>query len=46
MKNIESVEEVHDFHLWCISVGKYALSVHVVSSKPMNVLKKITNLCK
>lgn len=28
---IDGVEEVHDFHVWSISVGKFALSAHVKS---------------
>ena len=26
---IPGVEEIHDFHLWSISVGKFALSLHI-----------------
>lgn len=37
---------VHDFHLWQISVGKYALSCHIDSSEPMKTLKIVTSLCK
>lgn len=37
---------VHDFHLWQISVGKYALSCHIDSSEPMKTLKLVTKLCK
>lgn len=37
---------VHDFHIWSISVGKYALSAHVSTSRPAEILKKVTELCK
>jgi zinc transporter 2 len=37
---------IHDFHLWQISVGKYALSCHIESPTPMETLKKVTNVCK
>jgi len=37
---------VHDFHLWQISVGKYALSCHIDSEEPMKTLKLVTKLCK
>jgi len=37
---------VHDFHLWQISVGKYALSCHIDSEHPMKTLKTVTHLCK
>lgn len=42
----EGAEAIHDFHLWQISVGKFALSCHVESTNPMETLKKITNVCK
>jgi len=25
---------IHDFHLWSISMGKYALSAHVETTEP------------
>lgn len=40
------VLQVHDFHLWSISVGKHALSAHVGTVNPNMVLKKITEVCK
>jgi len=36
--NIEGVEEVHDFHVWAMSVGKFSLTVHVKSDQPMKTL--------
>lgn len=38
--------DIHDFHIWSISVGKYALSAHIETKYPMEILKKVTNLCK
>jgi Co/Zn/Cd efflux system component len=32
--NIDSVEEIHDFHVWSLSVGKLAMSAHIRSSNP------------
>jgi zinc transporter 2 len=29
--NIPEVDEVHDFHVWAISVNKYSLSAHIIS---------------
>jgi zinc transporter 2 len=37
---------VHDFHLWSISIGKYALSAHIATANPNKVLKKVTDICK
>ena len=41
-----SETEIHDFHLWSISMGKFALSAHINCSEPMRALKKITELCR
>lgn len=46
IKNLGSDVGVHDFHIWSISVGKYALSAHVSTSNPAEILKKVTDLCK
>lgn len=38
--------EFHDFHLWSISSGKYAMTAHVICEKdPMRILKTITQIC-
>jgi zinc transporter 2 len=29
LANIKGVEDIHDFHVWSISQGKYALSCHI-----------------
>jgi Co/Zn/Cd efflux system component len=29
LKGIEHVKAIHDFHVWSISVGKYACSAHI-----------------
>lgn len=48
MKNLKdcNVTEVYDYHLWQMSVGKYAFSAHVVSSTPDIALRKLTEFCK
>jgi len=48
IRKIEGVKDVHDFHLWCISVGKFALSAHIHcdAANCMEALKKVTVLCK
>jgi len=38
--------EVHDFHLWSLSVGRYSMSCHIDSPTPMQTLKQVTELCK
>ena len=46
MCNIDGVEEVHDFHVWAMSVGKFSLTVHVKSDKPMKTLNMVTDLVR
>ena len=37
---------IRDFHLWSISVGKHALSAHIGTVNPNEVLRKVTTLIK
>lgn len=46
MQKIEGVDEVHEFHLWSISVGKLALSAHMTSKAPQQALQKVTEMLK
>ena len=46
MMLIEGVIEIHDLHIWSISIGKPAMSAHILSSKPLETLKKATNYCR
>ena len=36
--NLPGVLEIHDLHVWSISVGKYALSAHITSETPLKSL--------
>ena len=38
--NLEGVVEVHDLHVWVVSPGRTALSVHLVSNQANRVLKE------
>lgn len=47
IKQIQDGIKIHDFHLWSISMGKFALSAHVTcKNDPMFVLKEVTKTCK
>jgi len=38
--------DVHDFHIWSISVGKFALSAHVTTTqKGQLILKQVNKIC-
>lgn len=44
--SLPGVEDVHDFHLWSISVSKYAMSIHITSTHPLKTLSSVTDLCR
>lgn len=46
LSKLADVIEVHDLHIWQLTVGKPALSAHVVSSRPEKALKRATKLCR
>jgi solute carrier family 30 (zinc transporter), member 2 len=38
---------VHDLHVWSISMGKNAMTVHiVVAQDPLKTLQQVTDLCR
>ncbi len=43
---VVGVENVHDIHVWNISVGKPSISLHILSNLPQKSLEQATNLCK
>jgi zinc transporter 2 len=45
ISNVEGVTDVHDLHIWSISHGDPALSVHCNSSNP-NTLQDVYKVCK
>jgi zinc transporter 2 len=36
--DIEGITEIHDFHVWAITVNKFSLSAHLVSTTPLKSL--------
>ncbi|MEK6704512.1 MAG: cation diffusion facilitator family transporter [Bdellovibrionota bacterium] len=40
------VKEVHDLHIWTVSNGRLALSVHLISAEPETVLTTANHLLK
>eukprot|EP00831_Metopus_contortus_P058900 TRINITY_DN50985_c0_g1_i1.p1 TRINITY_DN50985_c0_g1~~TRINITY_DN50985_c0_g1_i1.p1 ORF type:complete len:163 (+),score=21.77 TRINITY_DN50985_c0_g1_i1:73-489(+) len=46
MMNVEGVEDLHDLHVWSLSTGKNALSVHLQSQQPYNTLHSARKLIK
>jgi cobalt-zinc-cadmium efflux system protein len=33
LKELDSIEDVHDLHIWTVASGRYALSAHLISTK-------------
>ena len=44
LEKVPGAGEVHDLHVWALSVGKSAMSAHISSTTPMITLKKATRL--
>ena len=43
---IPEVIELHDLHVWSLSIGKPYMSCHLMSSDPKSVLEKATRICQ
>jgi solute carrier family 30 (zinc transporter), member 2 len=43
---LDTVEEIHDFHVWSLSVGKIAMSAHIRSSVPHVAIAQMTEILK
>ena len=46
LEQAEAVEEIHDFHVWSISVGKLSLTCHIKSDRPTDALNSVTEICR
>jgi hypothetical protein len=46
MKAIPGVTDVHDLHIWCLSQGKPALSVHIGADDPQTALQQAEQICR
>jgi len=40
------VEEVHDFHIWALSVGKLSMTAHIRAGDKDSTLRKINKILK
>ena len=45
IEDLDCVNSVHDLHVWSLSVGKRAMSVHLVSRDPAAALREATRIC-
>lgn len=40
LRNIPGVKQIHDLHVWSLSVGKVSMSCHICCDNPQKTLKK------
>lgn len=47
IRNLGEDVDLHDFHLWSISMGKFAMSAHVTTTQdPQKILREVNKICK
>lgn len=46
LMNIDDIVDIHDVHVWSLSLGKTALSAHYLSNNPQRTLETATKICK
>ena len=46
LSEVPGVIDIHDIHVWAISIGKTAISLHILSSDPPRTLEKTSEVCK
>ena len=46
LMNLKGVDEIHDIHIWSLSMGKVALTCHLTSDNPMMTLKRVTKFIR
>lgn len=46
LNGVVGVVNVHDIHIWCISVGRPSISLHMLSNSPQKSLEQATVVCK
>jgi len=45
-KDRDEIKEVHDLHIWSLSENTFSLTAHVVTTKPLKNLARITNMLR
>lgn len=46
LQKVIGVVNVHDIHIWCISIGRPSISLHILSDSPQKSLEQATIVCK
>ena len=46
LQKVIGVVNVHDIHIWCISIGRPSISLHILSDSPQKSLEQATIVYK
>ena len=46
LMNVNGILNIHDIHLWSLSIGRPCISLHVLSNDPQKSLEEATKVCK
>ena len=46
LRGVSGVINIHDVHLWSLSIGRPCISFHILSSSPQKSLEEATKICK
>ena len=46
LQKVIGVINIHDIHLWCISIGRPSISLHILSDNPQKTLEQATLVCQ
>jgi zinc transporter 2 len=46
LSQVIGIVNIHDIHVWCISIGKPSISLHILSNLPQKTLEHATRICK
>lgn len=46
LKEVPGVINIHDIHLWSLSIGRPCITMHILSNNPQKSLEETTKICK
>lgn len=46
LKEVNGVINIHDVHLWSLSIGRPCITMHILSNNPQKSLEGTTKICK
>ncbi len=46
LQKVIGVVNIHDIHIWCISIGRPIISLHILSNSSQKTLEQATLICQ